>query len=71
MSDLFALLREGVLVQTFVTLSLTGAVIFMALTGRPMAGLLENGFMMCLGFYFAAQVQAKIDAALRARALEK
>ena len=66
MDKFYQLLRESVIVQAVVTLSLVSACIYLSIAGKPIPELLTNATMLSLGFYFGAK-SAQTTVALAKR----
>ena len=52
--DLFA---ESVIVSALIALSCVGALIYLAVTGKPIPDILVNVTMIVVGFFFGGKVQ--------------
>jgi len=62
MDQFWTLLKESVIVQGVLTLSLAGAVIYLACVQQPIPDLLSSAFLLAIGFYFGSKSQQVINA---------
>jgi len=57
MSKFWSLLEESVIVSGIIALGCVGAVIYLAVVGKPIPDVLVNICMIVVGFFFGGKVQ--------------
>lgn len=62
---LVAMLAESTIAQGTITILVTGAVVYLAVTGQPVPDILQQSFTLILGFFFGSKL------ALRRASLRK
>lgn len=55
MEKFYELLKESVLIQAIIALSLLGAIIYLTVIQVAVPDILVNGFLLVLGFYFGSK----------------
>lgn len=63
MDKFWKLLKESVIVQGLVTLTLVAAMSYLSLTAQPIPDELSSATMLALGYYFGSKAQMQILAA--------
>lgn len=56
MSNFWELLRESVILQATMTLSILFVVLYLVMVGRPIPDILSTALSLLLGFYFGNKV---------------
>jgi len=67
MNVLFELLRESVLIQALITLTVVVTMSYMAAAGMEVPEWMIQGLMLILGFYFGSKVERSIAARFGSR----
>lgn len=58
LSQFLRLLEQSVIVSGLLAAGVSGAVIYLAIVGRPIPDLLANSMLIIIGFFFGGKVQA-------------